>query len=243
MHPFSTLDVFSMASFSPSAEDELAPTRLSLLERLRNLDDHGSWQEFFDTYWRLLYLAASRAGLSDADAEDVVQETVIGIARHMESFRYEPEVCSFKGWLMTITRHRIADHQRKARQAQRGQQPLPENAESLEDAAAKVVADKDFENVWDEEWHKNLLEAAMERVKRRVAPIYYQIFYLHSVRGMPAREVGKLLGTSVPRVYVVRHRVARMIKSEARQLERRGPNFCEPPVPLKPRLAPAAPCD
>ena len=33
----------------------------------------------------------------------------------------------------------------------------------------------------------------------RVAPEHYQIFYLHSVKGMPARDVAELLGASVRR--------------------------------------------
>ncbi len=82
--------------------DELLPTRHSLIERLRDLDDQASWREFFDTYWKLIYGAAIRAGLSDQEAEDVVQETVIGVARKMPDFVYEPAVCSFKGWLMQV---------------------------------------------------------------------------------------------------------------------------------------------
>jgi DNA-directed RNA polymerase specialized sigma24 family protein len=62
----------------------------------------------------------------------------------------------------------------------------------------------------------------MERIKRKVAPEHYQIFYLHSVKGMSARDVGELLGASVAKVYVVRHRVSRMIKNEVRALERKG---------------------
>jgi len=79
-----------------------------------------------------------------------------------------------------------------------------------------------FEDLWDAEWQKNLIEAAIERVKRKVAPEHYQIFYLHSLKGMPARDVGELLGASVPKVYVVRHRVARLIKREIRVLEKKG---------------------
>src|SRR3954462_12547982 len=98
-----------------SRPSELAPTRATLLERLRNLDDHASWQDFFDTYWKLIYCAAVKSGLSDHEAEEVVQETVIGVARKMETFRYEPQICSFKGWLMHVTRRRIIDHLRKRR--------------------------------------------------------------------------------------------------------------------------------
>jgi len=202
---------------------ELAPTRLSLLERLRDLDDHGSWQEFFDTYWRLIYFAAVRAGLSDADAEDVVQETIIGVARNMPKFRYEPEVCSFKGWLMHVTRHRIVDHLRKALPKKNVFVPLPSDTKTGEEEPLMLESHngESFEDLWDAEWQKNLIEAAMERVKRKVAPEHYQIFYLHSLEGMPARDVGELLGASVPKVYVVRHRVARLIKREIRVLEKK----------------------
>ena len=50
----------------PQAED-LIPTRESLLSRLKNWDDQESWRDFFDTYWRLIFNLARKAGLSDAD--------------------------------------------------------------------------------------------------------------------------------------------------------------------------------
>jgi RNA polymerase sigma-70 factor (ECF subfamily) len=211
-------------SHSVSDPGELAPTRLSLLERLRDLDDQRSWQEFFDTYWRLIYCAAVKAGLSDADAEDVVQETVIGIARNMENFRYQPEICSFKGWLMHVTRSRILDHLRRAKSPKYTFVSLPTDAETAENGqlAPDQTAEKVFEHLWDEEWRKNLFDAAMERIKQKIAPEHYQIFYLHSVKGMSARDVGELIGVSVPKVYVVRHRVASLIKREVRALERKG---------------------
>jgi RNA polymerase sigma factor (sigma-70 family) len=216
---------------SVSDPGELAPTRLSLLDRLRDLNDQGSWQEFFDIYWKLIYWAAIKGGLSDADAEDVVQETIIGIARNMENFRYEPEVCSFKGWLMHVTRTRIIDHLRKARSPKRNFLPLPTDTrlDEGEGLAIEGTAGKQFEDLWDEEWKKNLFDAAIERVKRKVAPEHYQIFYLHSIKGMPARDVGELLGASVPKVYVVRHRISRLIKQEIKALEKRGiQNFSDP---------------
>src|SRR6185503_18482557 len=55
------------------------PTRYSLLSKLRDWDDQESWKVFFDTYWGMIYSAAIRSGLTDAEAEDVGQETVIWI--------------------------------------------------------------------------------------------------------------------------------------------------------------------
>src|SRR2546423_9575172 len=57
------------------------PTRYTLLSRLHDWDDAESWREFFETYWRLIYSIAMKSGLNEAEAEDVVQETVICVAK------------------------------------------------------------------------------------------------------------------------------------------------------------------
>src|SRR5438270_6344868 len=95
------------------AEYDSLPTRRSLLSRLRDLSDSDSWRTFFDTYWRLIYNLARKSGLSDGDAQDVVQETVIAVARKMPDFRYDPAKGSFKQWLRLITRRRIQDQFRR----------------------------------------------------------------------------------------------------------------------------------
>jgi hypothetical protein len=51
---------------------------------------------------------ARRAGLDESGAQDVVQETVIAVARKMPGFRYDPQRGSFKQWLLRITHRRIA---------------------------------------------------------------------------------------------------------------------------------------
>ena len=48
----------------PEAANEFLETRLSLLARLKQLDDQASWQEFVKLYGRLLYSVASRSGLT-----------------------------------------------------------------------------------------------------------------------------------------------------------------------------------
>ena len=205
-----------MASGNP---DELLPTRRSLIERLRDLDDQPSWREFFETYWKLIYGAALKAGLSDQEAEDVVQETVIGVARKMPEFRYDPAVCSFKGWLMHVTRCRIADRFRRRRPQNVSlslsrADTTADTALNLLDPAANVL-----ETIWNEEWQRNIVDVALERVRRRANPEHYQIFHLHAVKGLGVREVAKLTGASLPKVYVTYHRLAKLVKAEVQRLE------------------------
>src|SRR5881296_865959 len=94
-------------------KDELIPTRASLLNRLKDWQDQSSWQEFFDTYWKLIYGVARKAGLTDVEAQDVVQETMASVAKHIPTFKYDPAIGSFKAWLLTKTRWCIIDQLRK----------------------------------------------------------------------------------------------------------------------------------
>ena len=95
--------------------DPLYQTRATLILRLKNWQDQASWQEFFDTYWRLIYGVARKSGMTDSEAQDVVQETMLAVAKHMPKFTYDPSIGSFKAWLLNMTRWRILDQFRKRR--------------------------------------------------------------------------------------------------------------------------------
>src|SRR5688572_17583529 len=58
-------------------DNELNQTRHTLLQRLKDSGDDRSWTDFFDTYWRLIYTTAVRAGLTPEESQDVVQETIL----------------------------------------------------------------------------------------------------------------------------------------------------------------------
>src|SRR4030095_12577839 len=90
----------------------LNQTRASLLNRLKNLDDQESWQDFYDTYSNLIYQVAFRSGLSDSEAKEVLQDTMIRIAKKMPDFKYDP-ARSFKGFLLHETGYRIKEQFRQ----------------------------------------------------------------------------------------------------------------------------------
>ena len=196
-------------------------TRASLLGRLKNLEDEASWDEFFNRYWRLIYGVARKAGLTEVEAQEVVQETVISAARHLPGFQYDPKVCAFKTWLLRLTRWRIIDVIRKR---------LPASARleiALEDDASAVAmldrlpngAPPDLEKVWRDEWEHFALTAALERVKQQVRPEQFQVFDLLVTKGMPVAEVADLLGFSTARVYLTKHRVGKVLKKELLRLD------------------------
>ena len=149
-----------------SDSEEFIPTRQSLLERLKCWEDQESWRDFFDTYWRLIYGAAVKSGLNDAEAQDVVQDTVIIVARKMEDFKYDPAVDSFKGWLLYLTRKQIAQQYRKRAREHGGggrARNLDELTQELEEIPEQAGAG--LEALWEQEWERNLWDAAIAKVR------------------------------------------------------------------------------
>lgn len=204
-----------------SVEDEFIPTRATLIDRLKNWQDQASWQDFFDTYWKLIYGLARKFGLNEEDAQDVVQDTLVSVANQMPNFRYDPKLGSFKSWLRTVIRSRILDHIRK-----RGKTPtvpIHVDSEGGDDLfTLKELPDKNSPNIdqlYEQEFQKNVLDAAVARVKRKLDPQKYQVFDCYVNKGMEPERVAAAFKISVNQVYLAKNRITEMIKAEAKRLE------------------------
>ena len=204
--------------------DEVIPTRASLLERLKDLGDDASWKEFHQTYRDLLFSVARRAGLNETEADEAVQDTLISVAKKMPGFTYDPAKDSFKGWLLTVTRWRILDQLEK--RAKAGETPAP-LSHSPDDTARTATVERiadpagfDLTALWDEEWEKNLLQAALARIKRQVHPQHYEVYHLHVILGQPVREVSRALGVNAAQVHLAKFRVGLLLKKEIRRLQK-----------------------
>ena len=66
------------------------------------------------------------------------------------------------------------------------------------------------------------MDAAIQRVKGKVAIEHYQMFDLFVIKGWPAKEVAKTLGVTIAHVYVAKHRIAKLIRKEVAALEAKG---------------------
>jgi RNA polymerase sigma-70 factor (ECF subfamily) len=210
-------------------------TRPSLLNRLKTGDDEESWHELYRVYGKLVRDFAIQAGLTDTEADEVVQETAIAVARHLPEFRYNPKVCRFKTWLLNQTSWRIKDQMKKRRRAElhdapAGRMPAAPAGQrpTLQDDTARTAtiervpdsATVNLDVLFEAEWRKNLMAAALDRVQAKFSLKQFQIFDLNALKEWPAAEVAKSLGVSLASVYVTKHRVSAALKKEMARLDR-----------------------
>ena len=205
--------------------DELLPTRWTLIERLKNWDDQESWRQFFDTYWKLIYGVAIKSGLTHPEAQDVVQETVMSVCKNMPNFKADPAFGSFKAWLLNLTRWRITDQFRKRSRAANAKEEPPKSGANCDTTSTPVEervpdpARNALEAIWNDEWEKHIVDAALEKVKQQSSAKHYQIFYLQAIKQIKSTKVAETLNVNVDQVYLIKHRLTKIFEEALKELE------------------------
>ena len=184
-------------------------TSLSLLARVKARDGEG-WQRFVDLYAPVIYRWCRQSGLPPDECHDVAQEVFAAVADRIGLFSRERPGDTFRGWLWTITRHKIGDYFRARQGKPRAQGgtaaqfnllQVPELPESL--------PDQDQDETKGVVWRR-----ALDLVRPQLEQRTWQAFWRSTVDGQSVGAVAADLGISAASVYQARHRVIKRIREE-----------------------------
>ena len=206
--------------------ENLIPTRRSLLSRLKNWEDQESWNDFSRIYRQLVYGVARQAGLTDSEAQDIVQETFISVVKTIQEFKYDPAVGSFKSWLRHTTSWKISDRYRKrVKEAAMGARHSQGTARTATVERIPDPAGLKLEDIWEAEWEKSVFNAALDRVRPQVRAKQYQLFDLYAIKGWSVQKVARTLDVHVGEL---RHHAPRCEYQPPRSSSRKTTAFCPP---------------
>lgn len=188
-------------------------TSIGLLHRARS-NSVSAWSRLVDTYSPLVYECCRRKGLQPVDAQDVVQDVLLGVASGLAKFRREDAGQSFRAWLRTITQRRIADFYRRAEKdgvvvygGTTGRRRFAELADSDGDASethSATAASRSGER-----------SAALDAARASVSDRNWRIFLRLVVDERTTEEVAKEFSTTPNAVRLVKSRVKRLLASES----------------------------
>jgi len=143
------------------------------------------------------------------DAKDVLQETLLAVARNVKDFRGASTVST---WLYTIARSFCIKRRRRSKFA-------PEQEESLDmgpDGEATQLADP--ARGPDESLAGRQIESALERAIGELDPMYREVLLLRDVEGLSAPEVAEVMGLSVEAVKSRLHRARVAVREKVAPL-------------------------
>ncbi len=192
-------------------------TSASLLARLHHWDDHSAWDEFHRRYRKLILGLARGGGLSPEEAEEVTQDVLREIAERIATFESDPARGRFRGWLMNLTRWRIADKRR--RRSKLTYQPLATDDPAVPAPADSLPAPDDTLEREEREWQQHLLDLALDRLAASANPKQLQAFQLYKLQHWPADQVTRAMGLSKEHLHVIAHRFTRRLKEEIERLK------------------------
>lgn len=182
----------------------MATTSISLLKRLRDLEDREAWNRFVSLYTPLIYYWARRAGLSSHDSADLVQDVMAVMVRKLPEFQYDRER-SFRGWLRTVTLNKWREKGRR--------RSLP-TVEADESQFANLAAPDPSAEYWETEYRQQLVSRAMLLLRSEFHPSTWEACWEYVVGGRPAPEVAAEKGVSVWTVYSAKSRLLRRLREE-----------------------------
>lgn len=201
------------ADQKPKRRASLSTSR-SLLVRVRN-EDEEAWTRLVDLYTPLVCYWCRQNGLAEQDLPDVAQEIFQAVARNIERFRDDGPKSTFRGWLRTVTRSKVADSfRRKSKEA---------------DAAGGTDAQFRFNQIVDQEpvagqeeedsaglseERRVLFRQALELIQRDFEERTWNAFWKVAVEGRPTADVAEELDMKPGTVRVSRCRVLARLREE-----------------------------
>lgn len=190
---------------------DLDRTRTTLIQRLKERGDDNAWQVFFDRYWKLMYQQALVSGLCPTEAEDVAFYAVAEVPLRIQ--QYDRNQAHFRTWLLNLLQRHITEAMNRRPKDARGAGSKAPNSEQAETAPGAMTL-SELETHWNQEYDRQLLAAARERVKLKVPPRSFQIFELSVEQKWPAARTARFLKTNWVRIYLDKSRVNRLIRRE-----------------------------
>lgn len=194
-------------------------TNTFLLDGLRQPDNRPVWQEFVARYRPVMVSYARRLGLTEEDAEDAAQRTLLEFSEGYQQGKYDREKGRLRHWLFGISRNHIRNtvRRRPAREHQvLGKQDETDFFERILD---ETQVDQ-LEAIEDQEWRKGVLRQCLIEVRQQFEARTVEAFELFAGQGWPAQRVADHLGMTVNAVSLAKHKILKRVRELTPKMDR-----------------------
>ena len=189
-------------------------TSLTLLEGLLDPNNDAAWRRFGARYRPMIVRFARKLGLSAADAQDAVQDTMGAFVQAYQAGEYDRSRGRLRSWLCGIAYRKVRDLQRRQHG---GHVELGES--SAGGCLGALEAPNEVEQLWEREWQQAVLDDCLDEAARHVDPTTFEAFGLYVLEEWPAERVARHLGISRNAVYLCKNRVIKRMRDLYQQVE------------------------
>jgi len=197
-----------------NSHSRFGSTSLTMISQLKT-SQAEAWERMCELYGPMIYRWSRKAGLSSTDAADVVQEVFGSVIAYVGNFQTR-KVGSFRGWLKTITKHRIVDHLRACLRQPRAIGGTVAQMELLM-VAEQLVQSRS--TLGHNSRETSDLGAAIDSIRGHFSDQTWRAFWLSVMGQHTSTEIAAELGMSGPAVRLAKARVLRRLRKTLENTE------------------------
>lgn len=189
-------------------------TRASLLARVRDPADQAAWHEFVEIYQPIILRLARQKGMQEADADDVVQQVLMAVAKALEQRGHDLNRAKFRTWLGRVAHNAILNALTRGK---------PDRGAG--DSAILALLNKhESQNGPDSdllqlEYRREVFRWAARQVRKEFHQTTWDAFWLTAVEGRTVEAVAEKLAKSQGAIYTARSRVMRRIQEKVTEYD------------------------
>jgi RNA polymerase sigma-70 factor (ECF subfamily) len=188
-------------------------TRHSLLIRAQT-GEENAWKDLIDLYRPLVMGWLNRQGVPAVDLDDLSQDVLLSVVKHLPNFEHSGNRGAFRSWLRTIVCNRTTDYWRTVSAS------TPASGGSGATARLQQIADPDsaLNRQWDEEHDRYVINCLLKMVEEEFEPTTLRAFCKLTLEDASGADAAQELGLSIAAVYMAKSRVLQRIRQEAEGL-------------------------
>lgn len=187
-------------------------TRQSLLIRVKDKHDEGSWEEFDSIYRPYIYTVIRKMGPKHEDAQELLQSVLLAVWKKIPDFDYLPSTGRFRGWISTITANAVRNFlKRKSVEADKYK-------EYPNTHLFPYKAFEEISKIAHFEWEVYISNMAWENVEGKLAPKVKEV-YQRLYKGEKPVDICDALSIEQNTIYVYKKRVLKLLSAEVKRLD------------------------
>ena len=188
-------------------------TRLTLLQRAQDPDDHQAWDDFTNYYHKFVMVILHQMGVNENDKADLAQEVLLSLWKSLPKLDFDSNRAKFRTWMSSIIHRRVADHYRKVyRRADKMEKFRSE--EALEES----ISQPEIESLIQSEWEVYVVQTAMERVTPIFSGKAMEVFKM-TMDNISSDVIAGKLDLQRNSVNKLKNRVKERLLSEIQQIK------------------------
>ena len=198
-------------------------TSVTLIAKIKNLEDSAAWVRFWDTYQGAIRAFAALKG-GEQNADDIVMQVLGKLVDVLRSGQYTPDKGKFHSYLATMIVNEVHMAHRKDVVRQKDKS-IPIDSPVGGDEGGKTVADtlaaqSGSPDELDDDWRKAVLASAREHVLMHTAlsDRDRQVYRAYAMEGEDIGEVAKKFGLSRNSVSQIKTRIEKRIVAAGREM-------------------------